>query len=425
VNAIPTLNCKAADRARCFYLIALTLAFALPRAAACRGFEFADLQALIETRHISSIEELLPELPLSFRSRYALMFTSRSLQGATFDAPRAILYGPDARFVITFNGNADQRGYHTLETMEFDDVTRQFQFREVAFTASPDDAPASVRVSAPNPARCVACHGSRARPVWDGQPLWPGAYGERYNAKLSAEETAGMDRFLARQAADPRYQHLLGAGRFRSAELFRPSTQTLYAGTLSEPPNAELSALLDRLVSQAIARQLAQDPRFEAFQYVLLGMSDGNCGGFEEFYPRDRGRAVRTLFSSYLAAADQQNARLAAAKATRLTAGNQTQAVIPQRTSATGASVVRFIAERELNLLDIGWTPTLEKGAFESAPLGNARNSLRDALLAEVARHDPKIKELGAYATSSDGDRYCKYLKRQSRSNLSAPMPAL
>jgi hypothetical protein len=132
------------------------------------------------------------------------------------------------------------------------------------------------------------------------------------------------------------------------------------------------------------------------------------------------------LFSSYRAAADRQYARLAAAKTGRLTLGNQTQATAQPRTSATGgAGAVRFIAERELHLSDIGWTPTLEKGRFDSAPLGSARNSLRDALLVEVARHDPRIKELGDYATSSDGDRYCKYLKRQSRSALSAQIPSM
>jgi cytochrome c553 len=43
---------------------------------------------------------------------------------------------------------------------------------------------------------------------------------------------------------------------------------------------------------------------------------------------------------------------------------------------------------------------------------------MRDALLAEVASNDEKVRELSHYATSADGDRYCNYLKRHSRTVL-------
>jgi hypothetical protein len=410
---------------RFFHLTVLALAFAMPQAASSRGFEFPDLQSQIETLRPKSVDDVLANMPASFRGRYTLMFASRSLQGASFEAPRAILYGPDARFIVTFNGDSAQRGYNSIETMEFDDATQQFRFREIAFSADGDDSQ-SVTISAANPGHCTICHGSPARPIWDGQTLWPGAYGERYNAKLSAEEASGMERFLARQSSDPRYQYLLGAGRFRNPEMFRPSTQSLYAGTLAEPPNAELSALLDRLVSQSIARELSQNPKFDAFQYLLLGVSDGSCGGLDQFYPGNRGQALRAAFKDYRATVDQANALQAAAKAARLTSGNRAPAVLlSQRAATTGLSAVRFIAERELNLPTTGWSVAFEKGKLDSGPVVSARNSLRDALLAAVMRHDPKVRELSDYATSSDGDRFCKYLKRQSRGALGEEMPSL
>jgi hypothetical protein len=45
---------------------------------------------------------------------------------------------------------------------------------------------------------------------------------------------------------------------------------------------------------------------------------------------------------------------------------------------------------------------------------------LRETLLAEVATRDAVIQDLSRYSTSSDGDRYCSYLKRRSRAVLTA-----
>src|SRR5256884_3467436 len=41
-------------------------------------------------------------------------------------------------------------------------------------------------------------------------------------------------------------------------------------------------------------------------------------------------------------------------------------------------------------------------------------------LLAEVAARDASVQDLSRYSTSSDGDRYCSYLKRRSRAALGA-----
>ena len=99
-------------------------------------FDFASLLSLLQREHIDSIEQLLASLPAEQRSHYAVMFESRSLQSASFENPRVILFGPDARFIVTFNGSPAQRGFSTLETMEFDEQTKQFRLRELQFAAS-------------------------------------------------------------------------------------------------------------------------------------------------------------------------------------------------------------------------------------------------------------------------------------------------
>ena len=381
------------------------------------GFDFAALQSLITINHIRSIEAVLPALPDSLRYRYALVFASRSLQDAGYDGPRVILFGPDARLVVTFNGDRDQRGYDALETMEFDAASGQFRFREVQFPTHPADA-SPVTFSEPNPSRCQRCHGTPARPVWDTQPLWPGAYGERYQASLSAEEQAGMASFLARQAADPRYQSLLGVDRFANPETFRPSARNRYAGTPPEPPNAELSARLESLVARSIVVELTVNPRFAVYQFLLLGVSEGNCGSLEDFYPAEWSRDVRAAYSAYVTATSEEGAREAEAKQLRLTPGNRRLATLAALHPSATRDMLRFIAESAMNIPTRSWTLALEKGTQDLAQSSSARGFLRDALLAEVARRDSRIREFSDYATSADGDRYCSYLKRRSRAAL-------
>jgi hypothetical protein len=62
----------------------------------------------------------------------------------------------------------------------------------------------------------------------------------------------------------------------------------------------------------------------------------------------------------------------------------------------------------------------LEQGTYDFTVLPGSGVSLRQALLGEVAPRDAAILELFPYATSSDGDRYCTYLKRRSRAALLA-----
>src|SRR6266446_9103138 len=135
--------------------IARTLLLCLLVAVApfASAMSFADLEQLIVDHKALSIEDLLPHLPAYMRSRYVLMFRSRSLHGSSFAHPRAILFDPEARLVISFNGDAGQAGFTDLETMEFDDAGKSFEFREIAFPVDADRK-AGVRISNPNPEPC-------------------------------------------------------------------------------------------------------------------------------------------------------------------------------------------------------------------------------------------------------------------------------
>ena len=120
---------------------------------------------------------------------HTLMYDSRSLQGGSFEEPRAIVFGPTADFIFTFNGNPHQRGGATIETAEYNSETKQLQFREILFKKENVEESdilkeeeielqtENVRISKANPGKCTLCHTTHAIPIFDTYFLWPGAYG--------------------------------------------------------------------------------------------------------------------------------------------------------------------------------------------------------------------------------------------------------
>ena len=400
-------------RTHCLFL-ALLCAAPPGQAAA---FNFASLQSLLSQQDIGSVEELIAALPPVQRNRYALVFESRSLQGASPENPRAILFGPDARFIVTFNGSPAQRGFRVVETMEFDDESQEFRLRELLFPERAAGAD-KVVVSEVNPERCARCHGAPARPVWDTFPLWPGAYGERYRAKLSARERAGLAAFLALQATHARYSGLLGVKRFADPQTFRSSALSQYAGIPAEPPNAELAIYLSRLQAQSIARQLARQPAFELYQYALLGLADNACGRLADFYPDALWRTQQHGFERFARDTSVTNARQAQLKAARAATGGGAAVAADSATRDNALLQLRFVAESALGVSTQDWTLALERGSYDFTPPPAPAQPLRETLLAEVATRDAAVLDLSRYSTSSDGDRYCSYLKRRSRTAL-------
>ncbi len=154
------------------------------------GYELADgvspslsydkfIHAVQNTQAIT-VEDFLKDWkqadPLVFRF-YLLSFRSRSLQSATPQSPRAILFSPAADFVASFNGHSALRGSRNIEVIRFNHSTERFEFREITF-----DLKNRPTVSEENPRKCLECHQSftRAdvdpRPNWEPYFMWPGFF---------------------------------------------------------------------------------------------------------------------------------------------------------------------------------------------------------------------------------------------------------
>src|ERR1700722_6200388 len=371
-------------------------------------FTFDELAELVRSRSVATVEQALAVLPAELRANYALVFASRSLQDAAPAAPRAILYGADGRFIVTFNGDAGERGYDVLETMQFDERSNSFHFREMSFPSA-----GSPKISEDNPGRCTACHGRPARPIWDTLPTWPGVYGERYRAGLSKPESIGMQAFLARQTQDPRYRYLIGARRFGDRATYVASAATLYSGQNFEPPNARLSVLLATLNVRSLVADLAAQPAFAPHRYVLLAAAAGNCGDLKSFFPASMRPASAQAMADYGQSA-AAGARQEAAKRRRRASNDESYR---GGTASSDPMTLRFIAERLVGMPRQRWSLALEDGTYDlAAPEGAL--SLEQLLFERLAGREPNLREQRAFCNLSATDAYCTVLSRHSEREL-------
>lgn len=78
-------------------------------------------EILKKNPNIRSVDDLLPLLPVEYRKHYTLMYQSRSLQKASAEKPRVILFGPDAKLMMTFSGDSNDPSFNTLELIEWNE----------------------------------------------------------------------------------------------------------------------------------------------------------------------------------------------------------------------------------------------------------------------------------------------------------------
>jgi hypothetical protein len=388
----------------------LCLALLAGADACAADFNVDALTGLIRTRNARTVEEVLALLPSELRENYALAFASRSLQDATPSAPRAILYGGDAHLIITFNGDAGKRGYDALETMQFDEHSNSFHLRELSFPSTGE----GVKVSEDNPARCAACHGRPARPIWDSPPSWPGIYGERYRAGLSKAESVGMTAFLARQPSDPRYRHLIGARRFGERATYVASVHALYNGETFDPPNVRLSKLLATMNVRSLVSELSNAPAFSPHRYVLLAAAEGNCGSVISFFPDSLRGAFKEAMAVYQRSSVAAVSGQEAAKRMRRTSSSDGYRA---GVAASDPIALRFIAEELVGLPRQRWSLALEANTFDLASPDGAL-SLDQLFFEKLVASEPELRDLRSFRSFTTSDAYCGELRLRSEREL-------
>lgn len=242
---------------------------------------FAGVRAAIEQYEVEHpgetlrISDILRQLPADFRSGFVLMRETRSIQGASDRAPRVLMFGDDARTVMTFNGEPSQHGFSRLEFASVAPESGRLEFRSIELPDG-DTGFGHAKFSEPNPPLCMSCHGPTPHYIWTQYATWPGAYGRRDdNIELTDGEKDAFLAFRESSQAHPRYKSL----NYEFLSLSPNYPYRCLAGgenggdrickslALENRPNARFGLLLLRHQAKALVQAAAQSQSFEQFKY--------------------------------------------------------------------------------------------------------------------------------------------------------------
>jgi hypothetical protein len=259
--------------------------------------------------NLKSVEDTLAWIQKTYPDQlryFTLMRKSESLQGAEAVFPRAIVYGPTSKFIFTFNGHSKQEGFQKIEIIQFREINPEtltgssWEFREIDFAKR--DRNGRPFISAANPPKCLQCHGTTPRPLWEPYETWPGAYGQNDDAIVNLEEKypgAPMGSLWDELAAE-RWDFIKFADAFSTHPRYQflkpltPSAEENVEDFFSSPfaprskfsnynlrPNLRLTKTLGALHATrllSLMRERAED--FEKWEAALLG-SLMDCGKYE------------------------------------------------------------------------------------------------------------------------------------------------
>ncbi len=227
---------------------------------------------------IRALEDLLPLLPKTLRSRYALSYFSRSAQRSSFENPRAILFERDAKTIVAFNGSPAHTGFGSLEVMTVNPATKTLELYDYDFSATPSTG--KVKVEGPNPPRCLRCHGQTPHPNWEFWTGWPGMYfGDMLN--LYPTEKAYYESYLANAKAHPRYRHLLPL-TLQPEEYEWGVSDFLIPGVSYNFALNKMDGVVHAINAPRIAAEIGSEPRLRPYRYAILGAL--SCGDKAEDY---------------------------------------------------------------------------------------------------------------------------------------------
>lgn len=250
--------------------------------AQAHSYTMQDLQTEIGVKKAGNLDEVIALLPESLRRNFALQYESHGLMDSSLQFPRPILFGQDAKFIVTFNGEKSQAMYDVLEIMQFNDQSKQFELFALSF-----DAQQNLKVEK-NPAVCLSCHSNTAggiRPFWQDYDGWTGFFGSMYDApKLVSREETGLREFNRTAAQHSRYKSLLYHPSQVSQEMapfYDSKREDGGHGDYESMPNARLMDLLYGLNSVRLVDIFQKHPHYRELLPLLIYFVDGDAKDFD------------------------------------------------------------------------------------------------------------------------------------------------
>lgn len=156
-----------------------------------RFAEIKQAQSRIQT-YEQFLDYLFAEAP-SLKKHFVLLHHSQSLQFASPEFPRTILFDGGVAFAISEH---PENRLRKVEMMEVDPVSREINMREITFREN------GVHFDE-RPNTCTTCHGLPVKPLWDPYDFWPNAYGAFSGSFVTQQEQDGYTRLRQNASASP------------------------------------------------------------------------------------------------------------------------------------------------------------------------------------------------------------------------------
>jgi hypothetical protein len=269
-------------------LVFLLLSFTMISAAQGDDsqFHFKELSKLIQSRHLTTIEQVIPNLPSELRHNFVLMYHSNSRhRGASFSQPRIIMFNASADMIIAAAGDADQENGNSLEVIENVGPKSQFTFHQIVFSKD-----GSAPVSGSN-SSCMACHRANPSPNWDAYPSWPGVYGSQ--ALQDSAERSGFKSFIEKvKSKDPL------VSRYQSLSIDDNTTLEYLASTNHTLANLTGYLNKQRIIS-AFQDALKKNPKFKKLKISMAMLSSGCTEDASSIVPEEFRSKLTESFKDY------------------------------------------------------------------------------------------------------------------------------
>ena len=192
------------------------------------------------------LEFLESRAPYLFEN-FVLLHHSGSLQSASYEKPRVLLFG--GGLVLALSEHGSGRLQPKVEIIEFDANDFEFKFHELVFHSMEalDDKEATSLKSVEfvdSPTTCATCHGSPGRPIWNPYDFWPKAYGSLVSRFRSDEELQRYNLFKThRQGGVYARLNFFQEDRVNSLETFTQYLNQLNYLTISKELQKDYESL--------------------------------------------------------------------------------------------------------------------------------------------------------------------------------------
>jgi hypothetical protein len=234
---------------------------------------WTQIESLVESGRVSSIDQLLPHLSPELRSSFLLAYQSRSTISASLTQPRVVLYSKSSNLVLAFTSSPDVKDGNRLEVIERNPSDGELVFRKIEFPRDGHSKPSIVA----RPKECMGCHqGAQGRMLynWDEYPDWPGFFGNKHRkaARFGQGDGASMlpdfdfqrDGLAALQSTSNKT-----APRLK----FLPGFEETTPEKLGER-NTYFTEDIVHNEYQALARAIERSPQYRELLPAILGSED-------------------------------------------------------------------------------------------------------------------------------------------------------